>query len=157
MFALLFATSLVMSNIPSLSRDDTYHQFAASNTTNSTFWIQPWPEHAEVICVHDLAYHFVGYTSSAFGTTWSQIPTITPSPRHGNFVESRFSFASAEPTLFSIDCDQEDCPMVLNYVHIDPVYRTSSVIGAFSLFVCLFLFVFSWTIFCGACRATRKS
>jgi hypothetical protein len=157
MFAILFATSLVISTIPSLPRDDTYHQFIATNVTNLTFWIQPWRDHAEVICVHDSVYEYFGYTASAFDTSWSRIPTITPSPRHGSFVESRFSFPSDDPVLFSIACEDDECPMVLNYVHTDPVYRTSSVIGTFSLFVCLFLFIFSWTLFCGACRGTRKS
>jgi hypothetical protein len=157
MFAILFATSVVFSTLPSLPRDDTYHQFTASNTTNQTFWIQPWPGHAEVICVHDSAYAYVGYTSPAFGVTWSPLPPSATAGRHTGFTESRFSFASEDPTLFSIQCNALECPMVLNHVHIDPVYRTSSVIGAFSLFVCLFLFVFSWTLFCGACRATRKS
>jgi hypothetical protein len=157
MFPILFATSLINSTIPSLPRDDTYHQFTATNGANLTFWIQPWPDHAEVICVHDSNYTYLGYTSSAFDTTWSPIATITPAPRKDAFVESRFSFNTDDPVLFSIGCLAQDCPMVLNYVHTDPVYRTSSVIGAFSLFVCLFLFVFSWTLFCGACRATRKT
>lgn len=46
--------------------------------------------------------------------------------------------------------------LVLRYVHTTPVYRTSAVLGVFSIFIGLFIFVFSWTLFCGGCRATRK-
>lgn len=51
---------------------------------------------------------------------------------------------------------KEQVPYVIRYAHTQPVYRISAVLGTFALFICLFLFIFGWTIFCGACRATRK-
>jgi hypothetical protein len=153
----LAALSLSVSpQIQSLPRDDTYHEFVILNESGIPLWVQPWPDHAAILCVHDSKYSFSADTWDPQTGNPKELPS-TVSARTGSYNETRFTIDSENPILFTIKCgDNLPCPMVLNYVHTDPVYRPSAVVGSFCLFVCLFLFVFSWTLFCGACRATRK-
>jgi hypothetical protein len=152
--ALLLGLS-ISEDHPSISRDDTYHEHLVNSS--ATFWVQPWPGHAAVICVHKSDYHFTAqYLEFGEGEKWTDL-SKKQSARTGSYIETIFVFSIANPGLFRITCtDAGPCPMVLNHVHTDPVFRASVVMGAFALFVCLFLFVLSWTVFCGACRATRK-
>jgi hypothetical protein len=118
--------------------------------------VQPWPDHAAILCVHNISHSFAATAEDPTTHLPKELhPTV--SARTGQYNETRFTLDSETPVVFRIKCTAAlPCPMVLNYVHTDPVYRPSAVVGAFGLFVCLFLFVFSWTLFCGACRATRK-
>jgi hypothetical protein len=143
--------------IVSISRDDTYHEYFI-NGTGRNFWLQPWPDHAAVLLVHKKAdIHAEFYD---FGEKEKNVSVeVKVSARTAEYNETRLNLKSANPGILNISCvlgNAEACAVALNFVHTDPVYRTSVVIGAFALFVCLFLFVLSWTVFCGACRATRK-
>ncbi|OHT03912.1 hypothetical protein TRFO_28758 [Tritrichomonas foetus] len=160
MFSFIFPFLLLAADYPSLELDDTYHEVLLTNSSYSTFWVQPYPGHSAILAIHPSNLKINGFKSVARKS--NDTPDFTPisSPakveRLNGYVETRFTFTEENPLLFRMNCNETDCPIVINFVHTDPVYRTSAVLGAFSLFVCLFLLVFSWTIFCGACRATRK-
>jgi hypothetical protein len=160
MLAALLATVSavpIRTSIASLPRDDTYHEFVVNSTNGVSLWVQPWPDHAAILCVHHENYNFTADTEDPVTGKWTSVQS-TLSDRTEGYKETRFPLTSENPVVFRVNCVTAfPCPMVLNYVHTDPVYRPSAVIGAFSLFVCLFLFVFSLTLFCGACRATRKT
>jgi hypothetical protein len=73
------------------------------------------------------------------------------------YKESKWVFSDTDPIKVGFSCPNVGgCPVVLNHLHIEPFYRRSAVIAAFAFFVSLFATVLSWTMFCGACRATRK-
>jgi hypothetical protein len=146
----LFSALVAAEGLP---RDDTYHQYVVTDS-NLTLWIQPWPSHSAILCIHDKKYTFHASVKPLDGD-WTKL-TSEEVDRTGDYKETRYTFTNEYPQLFGISCDNPPCPMVLEHVHTDPVFRRSAVVGAFALFVCLFLLVLSWAIFCGACRATRK-
>lgn len=158
MFLFIGLAQAALAGYIPLPLDDTYHDCYLNKTvTTKTYLIQP-DKKAAIIVVHQ-GIAFTGKKASA--TTFESSPTFTDMTpeeveRNGGYKESRFTFNEEDPLYFQLVCNAEQCPLVVNYVHTEPVYRTSAVIGSFGLFICLFLFVFSWTIFCGACRATRK-
>ena len=152
----LLSLLLASDGIPTLMLDDTYHEVTLNQTSEAVYWVQPSPKHATIIAVHEYGEGVIsGFKKSVDDSDFVQISEQL-AERSGSFGESRFPISDENPVLFKLKCNRDDCNFVLNYIHTDPVYRTSAVVGAFSLFVCLFLFVFSWTLFCGACRATRK-
>ena len=150
---LLFPALILSDSIRSLSLDDTYHEVEIDNTTNATYWIQPYPKHSAILVIHK-EEGILGYKKKITDTDFTKMSPETVE-RENDYVESRFTFDNEDPLLFRLGCTSV-CSVVINYVHTDPVYRQSAVIGTFALFVCLFLLVFSWAVFCGACRATRK-
>lgn len=150
---LFFLPALILSEtIKSLSLDDTYHEVELDNHTNVTYWVQPSLKSA-ILVIHQNE-GISGYKKEVTDASFTLMSPETIE-RENNFVESRYKFDTLNPLLFMLACSSE-CSVVVNYVHTEPVYRPSAVIGSFALFVCLFLLVFSWAVFCGACRATRK-
>lgn len=147
--------SIVHEDFQSLVLDDTYHEVQIDNTTNVTYLVQPVPSHAAVILIHGPNCGTIHAYQSQLSPENFHLMSPKNTDRENSYVESRYSFSQENPLFFRLSCDSV-CSFSLNYVHTDPVYRVSAVLGSFALFVCLFLLVFSWTIFCGACRATRK-
>lgn len=149
----LFPAFILSETIHSLSLDDTYHEVEIDNKTNVTYWVQPYPKHSAILVIHK-DEGIRGYKRKITDADFTAMSSETIERSNG-FVESRYTFDIEDPLLFRLGCTSE-CSVVVNYVHTDPVYRQSAVLGSFALFVCLFLLVFSWAVFCGACRATRK-
>ncbi|KAH0787607.1 hypothetical protein GPJ56_008488 [Histomonas meleagridis] len=152
---LIFFLSLISAeDYPSLSLDDTYHEVVIPGGSNATYWVQPKLDHSAILILHNM----LNINCSKKNTKDTDFVPMGESKfsRPGNITESRYLFQEEDPVLFRISCGGDECAFVITHVHTDPVYHTSSVMGAFSIFVCLFLVILSWTVFCGACRATRK-
>ncbi|OHT01419.1 hypothetical protein TRFO_31805 [Tritrichomonas foetus] len=150
---LSFFVSFAFSSIPSLSLDDTYHEVLLTNQSNATYWVQPLPKKAAIIVIYDED------TIKGFKKTqdMNDFSLMTPSvvKRSNGFREFRYIFTEEDPLQFLLSCDTI-CDFVINYVHTEPVYRVSVVLGVFTFFVSLILLVFGWTLFCGGCRATKR-
>lgn len=140
-----------------LPLDDTYHNGVAGPMAE--YWVQGYKKAAILVILNkSLAADFtmskreysqteftkVSFTSEDRGEG-KEYTTLTYKPDTENPFLLQLKTTSTEPVNFAI-----------RYVHTAPVYRVSAVLGTFDLFICLFLLVFGWTIFCGACRATRK-
>ena len=158
----VFLVSVIAADEILLSRDDTYHRFLISNSENTptVFNVMPFGGHSAILVVCNKGVTISGkkraFTPEQNGE-WTSMSS-THIERSTDWNETRFILTENVPMQVSLYCnhDAEPCAVSINHVHTDPVYRTSAVLGSFGLFLCLFLFVFSWTIFCGACRATRK-
>lgn len=162
MFTVLLAAALAEGVL--LSRDDTYHRFKITNdsSTRTVFNVMPFGGHSAILVLLNKGITVKGVKREfkpglAEGEGWQDL-SGTHIERTTDWNETRFILSESVPMQFGLTCTHAEgpCMVSINHVHTDPVYRTSAVLGSFGLFLCLFLFVFSWTIFCGACRATRK-
>jgi hypothetical protein len=156
-FLLLFES---YDNYPSLQRNDTYVQVVLSNSTappSTVFWIQPLGIHSAVIVIHPERYTIQGWNQPITATGWTSMGVTKLRNRSAGYQETKFVLSETDPLKIGLSCKGDDnCPVVVSHLHIDPFYRQSAVIAEFAIFVSLFATVLSWTMFCGACRATRK-
>lgn len=155
-------SAALAADIISLPRDDTYHRYVLNDheTNYLNFWVYPSGGHSAILVVYNSTEtKIIGEMQSAeqWNTgNWTDMES-TQFERKGDSVkEDRFVLPGSDPIKVRFACTKPECGVVIEHVHTDPVYRTSAVVGAFAMFICLFLLVFSWTLFCGACRATRK-
>lgn len=140
-----------------IALDDTYHNAFISNSNDAEFLIQPFKKAALLIIAK--ANYKDKLTLSISKAGEDKYDTLTPvvSQRVNDTYTYKFTFNSEDPSYLKMSCsDPEDCDFTYMYVHTEPVYTRSAAIGSFALFINLFLFIFAWTVFCGACRATRK-
>lgn len=157
LFGLISAA--LAADVISLSRDDTYHRVVLHNDTDTQFYVNPMGEgHSAILVVYNSTeFKVIGEVlTTPFTGEWIDMESSQHERTGSAIVEDRFVIHGTDPMKVQFRCTKRDCGVVIEHVHTDPVYRTSAVIGAFGMFICLFLFVFSWTLFCGACRATRK-
>lgn len=152
MLSVLFSLCLAADSVTSLMRDDTYHRLQLSDINKTMLYVQPSSGHSAIMVIHEAALQVSGFKQE--GEQWIVVDSDL-TERSSSWTETRFVVTGDDPTLFALTASSE-CWVAVNHVHTDTVYRVSIVLGAFGMFICLFLFIFSWTIFCGACRATRK-
>ena len=157
-------SAALAADIISLPRDDTYHRYVLHKPETADdylqFWVYPNGGRSAILVVYNSTETKIEgemQTKDYFHTdTWIDMESTQYERKGDSVKEDRFVLPGNEPLIVRFGCTKPDCGVVIEHVHTDPVYRTSAVIGAFGMFICLFLLVFSWTLFCGACRATRK-
>ena len=152
MFQLFIAC--VLSDSYPLPRDDTYHQYIVPAKGEIVYWVQP-SKKSSILIVSNIT-NYIAEIKEVGSATFTAIKSETTEREHLKTIT--LNLEKENPLELKVKCTLEagECKYVIRNVHTEPVYRTSAVLGAFSLFICLFILVFSWTIFCGACRATRK-
>ena len=138
--------------IASLSLDDVYTTVSLDNGETAEYSVQPNPKSAILLITKSEAFNIT--KKSVKETDYSSISPWKKLDRSEGLTEYVYSLKGTDPITLRITCP-EACDMTLKNVHTEPVYRPSIVISSFTLFVMLFLFVFSWSLFCGGCRATR--
>ena len=139
-----------------LPRDDSYHPDVIEATKDKVYWVQNH-EKASILIVSNVTT-FSAQKREIGQNDFTSIK-LEKSEREKGFHTLKYDLSGENPMEFKVICDSSPsgyCQYMIRNVHTEPVYRTSAVLGSFSLFICLFVLVFSWTIFCGACRATRK-
>ena len=156
MFLLSFLVSLSLAT-DSLPLDDTYHRGQSlANGESVEYLVQGNPDEAAILLVTTTSTK-ISVQSREFDSTDYKDVNTENSEREDNYETRKITHPSNSAFYLKLTCSTEQgCEYTLRNVHTQPVYRISAVLGAFSLFTCLFLLVFAWTIFCGACRAERK-
>lgn len=156
MLSLFLRTTL---SIPGLPLSDAYHWGYAN--PSAEYWVQGNKKASIVIILPknltiNLGLKMREYDASNFTDIKNTVTT------RGNEKDPIYSTITLEPGtdkpfVFKITVPStKEEPFMIMYTHNAPVYRLSAALGGFTLFIALFLFVFGWAIFCGACRATRK-
>lgn len=157
---IFFLISTLKIEIPALPRDDDYHHIILPVNDSKTYVIQP-NEKASIMFIYENANNLIVEKREIGG---EYAPINLEDLYHGEDIEGvtskQYIPKGNNPFELRINCSSaaphDECDFVVRHVHTTPVFKVSIVIGAFSLFVCLFTTVFIWTIFCGACRATRR-
>lgn len=153
-----FIISVLCQTYSSLSLDDTYHSVTLTEGEDTTFWIQPQPKHSAILLVHNCSAAIKCFIKGVVSNGFTELKPSDVIDRDKNlhYVQEQYIFTNDDPSLLKLTTTQGKCTLMINHVHTDLVYRSSMVLGTLSIFICLFLFVFSWSIFCGACRATPR-
>ena len=152
-FFLLFSHSL-SAEIP-LPLDDSYHNFVLNTNETDEFIVQGMGKEAAVLVVQHKNTKLTIQKKNYGDSKYTDV-TVSPTDREKDFVTKTIEHGTSDYFTLKLTCGTGPCQFTMRNVHTAPVYRVSAVLGAFSLFICLFLLVFAWTIFCGACRAERK-
>ena len=156
MYFLSFFVSFSLCTLP-IPLDDNYHKgIYLEDKQEQTYIVQGNKDEAALLLVAP-KYTQIGVQVREYTKTEFTNVSTSNSARENDYETRKIQHPSNDPFYLKLICENvTGCPYTIRNVHTDPVYRISAVLGAFSLFVCLFLLVFSWTIFCGACRAERK-
>ena len=142
----------------SIALDDTYHEAFIKNNSSQEYLIQSNPKAAFLILANSDFQQSFKLESKKVNEETYQEEEFLETKRQDPIVEYKYVFSGNEPLKLKMNCisTTNDCLFTYMYVHTQPVFRKSVVFGSLSIFINLFIFIFSWALFCGACRATRK-